>query len=54
MNLISLRSATSFCYLDSNSPKINIDIIFDSFYNILHMCYSYLLDIDYKYFTRSR
>ena len=37
MNLISLRSATSFWYLDSNYPKINVDKIFDLFYNILHM-----------------
>ena len=37
MNLISLRSATSFCYLDSNSPKINVDKIFDLFYNILNI-----------------
>ena len=36
-NLISRRSATPFCYLDSNSPKINVDQIFDLFYYIFHI-----------------
>ena len=40
MNLISLKSATSFCYLDSNPPKINVDKIFDLFHNILHMLHN--------------
>ena len=38
-NLISLRSATPFCYLDSNSPKINVDQIFDLFYYIFHILF---------------
>ena len=48
MNLFSVRSATSFCFLDSNSPKIDLDWIFNLFYYILHM----LLDIDYNYLPR--
>ena len=49
MNLISLRSATSFCHLDSNSPKIIVDKIFDLFYNILH-----ILQILYQVKIKSR